>query len=72
MQKLTEFHDWFILLFHSLTFEWAEQNVEENECRRAHDMAVEKYNQVFNKDVKPDEVKCLYLVQSNGFIYVTP
>lgn len=32
------------------------QNVEENECRRAHDMAVEKYNQVFKKDVIPDEV----------------
>uniref|UniRef100_A9TME2 Predicted protein n=1 Tax=Physcomitrium patens TaxID=3218 RepID=A9TME2_PHYPA len=31
------------------------QNVEENECRRAHDMAVEKYTQVFNKDVSYDE-----------------
>ena len=32
------------------------QNVEENECRRAHDLAVEKYHQVFKKDVIPDEV----------------
>jgi hypothetical protein len=37
--------------------------VEENECRRAHDMAVEKYNQVFKKDVIPDEVRRQYLVQ---------
>ncbi|XP_024393848.1 uncharacterized protein [Physcomitrium patens] len=32
------------------------QNVEENECRRAHDMAVQKYSLVFNKDVTHDEV----------------
>jgi hypothetical protein len=32
------------------------QNVEENECRRAHDMAVETYSQSFNKQTPLDEV----------------
>jgi hypothetical protein len=32
------------------------QNVEENECRRAHDTAVETYNQSFNKQTPLDEV----------------
>lgn len=39
-----------------------EQNVEENECRRAYDMAVEKYHQVFKKDVIPDEVRRHYIL----------
>jgi len=64
-QKLKQCPDWSValfLLFHNLTSKWSEQNVEENECRRAHDMAVEKYNEVFNKDVNPDEVSCQYPV----------
>jgi len=35
--------------------------VEENECRRAHDLAVEKYTQVFKKDVILDEVRYDFL-----------
>ncbi|KAL2611319.1 hypothetical protein R1flu_023011 [Riccia fluitans] len=31
------------------------QNVEENECRRAHDLAVESYIRVFDKTVAPEE-----------------
>jgi hypothetical protein len=34
------------------------QNVEENECRRAHDLAVETYSNSFNKSTPPEEVMC--------------
>lgn len=63
----------FVCFFvlHKLT-SVVKQNVEENECRRAHDVAVEKYNQVFKKDVNPDEVSCYYLVQNKGVMCVTP
>lgn len=37
--------------------------MEENECRRAHALAVEKYNQVFKKDDILDEVRLQYLNQ---------
>lgn len=46
------------LVFQVLTARQSVQNVEENECRRAHDMAVQKYSLVFNKDVTHDEVRC--------------
>lgn len=42
--------------------------MEENECRRAHDMAVEKYTQVFNKDVSYDEVRDHHFVVN--FLYI--
>jgi hypothetical protein len=32
------------------------QNVEENECRRAHDLAVETYINSFDKSTPPEEV----------------
>lgn len=42
---------WLVELVHV----W--QNVEENECRRAHDMAVEAYTKAFDKETPPDEVR---------------
>jgi hypothetical protein len=46
---------WFEL--HVLTsLLWFAQNVEETECRRAYDLAVETYTTSFDKSTPPEEV----------------
>lgn len=49
----------FDCFFRVLSIDWQvfEQSVEENECRRAHDLAIQKYTQVFNKDAVLDTVR---------------
>lgn len=44
--------------FDKQAFDGFEQNVEENECRRAYDMAVQAYGGAFPKQTPPDEVGC--------------
>jgi hypothetical protein len=37
------------------------QNVEENECRRAHDLAIETYINSFDKSTPPEEVMWFFV-----------
>ncbi len=37
------------------------QNVEENECRRAHDLAIETYINSFDKSTPPEEVTWFFV-----------